>query len=415
MASFHFGIAQDALQTADPATGAGRLQHVFVAFMPFALILLWTAAVRLPFFGIANGDEFFFSTVADEWLRGGLPYVDAFDIKPPGVFFIYAVAQAIFGASYATIKGIEIIAVAFGAWSLFVMLRPFGSGRLALWAAALFPVYSLAFDGTTAVNMLLQLPLVVAGFAAVVVATNAGASARKRLLVAFLAGLAIGGAGMIKQTAVFEAAAAFGLLWAYAPRGMRLKMLALFVAGAALPAAAFAAYFLAKGHFAEMYDAVIVMAMRRLSDDIVNGYGADLAYYLTPLGAAQNALLRSLPVIFLWGGAAFALLRLKLVRRFLPSRILVIAGVWLAVAFVDVVYGRLLSDYYLLAIVPPLLILAGAFVCYGDLAPIPAASRLRRLARAGGGDVDVHRAQGSLWPGSAGRRSHAHRECGRSL
>ena len=365
MALTNFGFARSAPQSAASAVAGGWSDGVLAAILPFVLILVWSAAVRLPFYRFADGDEFFFSVVAREWLHGGLPYVDAFDIKPPGIFLVYAIAQAIFGASYATFKGMEIVAVASGASLLFVMLRPFGSGRLAIWAAALYPVYTLAFDGTAAVNMLLQLPFVIAAFAAVVAATRDDATTRRRLIGAFLAGVAIGSAGMIKQTAVFEATAAFIMLGIYGARDLRLKLLALFVVGAALPALAFSAYFLAVGHFGELYNAVIVLAMRRLDPEVIAGYGPKLSWYLTLPGALENSILRSAVVIFLWGGAIFTLLRLELVKAAVPARLLVIAATWLAFSLASAVYGRLLSDYYLLGIVPPLLILAGAFFCFG--------------------------------------------------
>jgi hypothetical protein len=141
--------------------------------------------------------------IADDWRQGGLPYVTAFDIKPPGVFLVDAVVQAVFGTSYATVKGLEVAAVALGAFVLYRMLVASASQRMAAWAAALFPVYTLAFDGSAAINMLLQLPLVIAGFAAVLGATGDEAEPRRRLRSAFLAGLAIGAAGMLKQTAIF--------------------------------------------------------------------------------------------------------------------------------------------------------------------------------------------------------------------
>lgn len=365
MALTTFGIARGAPRSGVVASVGAWPSGALAAIVPFVLILAWSAAVRLPFYGIANGDEFFFSVVAREWLHGGLPYVSAFDIKPPGIFLIYAIAQAIFGASYATFKSMEIVAVASGAWLLFMMLRPFGSGRLAIWVAALFPVYTLAFDGTAAVNMLLQLPFVIAAFLAVAAAIEGDATTRRRLAGAFLAGLAIGSAGMIKQTAVFEATAAFILLGFYGGREARPRMLALFVVGAALPALAFTAYYLAVGHFYALFRDVIVLALQRTDGDVVKSYGPRLAFYLTLPGALENSILRSAPVIFLWGGAIFALLRRDLIRPFVPERTFVLAGVWLVFSFASAVFGRLLCDYYLLGIVPPLLILAGAFFCHG--------------------------------------------------
>ena len=278
---------------------------------------------------------------------------------------LYAIAQGIFGASYDTFKGMEIVAVACGASLLFVMLRPFGAGRLGLWAAALYPVYTLAFNGTTAVNMLLQLPFVIVAFAAVVAATRDDATTRQALAAAFLAGLAIGWAGMIKQSAVFEATAAFIMLGIYGARDTRLRMLALFVVGAALPALAFSAYFVAVGHFRDLFNDAIVLAMRRLDPEVFAGYGPRLSWYLTLPGALENSILRSSMVIFLWGGATFTLLRLQLIKRAVPVRLLVIAATWLGFSLASAVCSRLLSAYYLLAIVPPLLILGGAFFCFG--------------------------------------------------
>ena len=317
MALTSFGFARPVPQAAGPA--AAWPVRAATAVLPFLLILAWSAAVRLPFYGMANGDEFFFSVIAGQWLHGGMPYVTAFDVKPPGIFFIYAVAQALFGASYATIKGLEIVAVAAGAGALFVMLSAAGLKRLAAWSAVLYPVYTLAFDGTAAVNMLVQLPFIIATFGAVIAATAADASLRRRLAGAFFAGLAIGAAGMIKQTAVFEATAAFLLLAVYGTGGLRLKMLALFVAGAAVPALGFAAYFLAVGHFSEMVRDVVVLALQRTDADVVSAYGPKLGFYLTLPGALINCVLRSTPVIFLWGGALFAVLRHERIRAVVPA------------------------------------------------------------------------------------------------
>jgi hypothetical protein len=112
------------------------------------------------------------------------------------------------------------------------------------------------------------------------------------------------------------------------------------------------------------------MALHRVNDEVAANYGADLAYYLTFRGASVNALLRSSPLIFLWGGAIFALPRLGRIRKAFPTRVLVAATLWLAAAFLGAAASRMLDDYYLLTIVPPLLIIAGALYCHGlEVAP----------------------------------------------
>ena len=42
-------------------------------------------------------DQGIYAVVADSMVRGGMPYRDMWDFKPPGVFFVYALARAVFG------------------------------------------------------------------------------------------------------------------------------------------------------------------------------------------------------------------------------------------------------------------------------------------------------------------------------
>ena len=42
-------------------------------------------------------DQGIYAIVADAMLRGGMPYRDAWDFKPPGIFLVYALTRAVFG------------------------------------------------------------------------------------------------------------------------------------------------------------------------------------------------------------------------------------------------------------------------------------------------------------------------------
>lgn len=62
-------------------------------------------------------DQGIYAVVADTILSGGMPYRDAWDFKPPGIFLTYALAQALFGKSMLAIRLLEVIvlvAAAFG-------------------------------------------------------------------------------------------------------------------------------------------------------------------------------------------------------------------------------------------------------------------------------------------------------------
>src|SRR5262249_35962507 len=162
--------------------------------------------------------------------------------------------------------------------------------------------------------------------------------------------LAIGAAGMVRQPAIFEAAALLIVLCVYGEE--RIRLVALYIAGAALPGAAFAVYFLAAGHFQEMFRAVIRLALDRSSHDLIAGCGPLVASLFTPLGMVQNTLLRSSPLIVLWAGAWLAVRHLARLKAVIPSRLFIVAGLWLIVSLGGVFASSAFCDYYLLAIVP---------------------------------------------------------------
>src|SRR5947199_3288425 len=63
-----------------------------------ALLLRWPLA-SIPF----ERDEGEYAYIAQRWLRGDVPYRDAFDQKPPGTFAVYAVFFRLFGESIEAI------------------------------------------------------------------------------------------------------------------------------------------------------------------------------------------------------------------------------------------------------------------------------------------------------------------------
>ncbi len=53
-------------------------------------------------------DQAIYAVVARSILAGGMPYRDAWDFKPPGIFFIYAMARGLFGSSQMGIRVLEV-------------------------------------------------------------------------------------------------------------------------------------------------------------------------------------------------------------------------------------------------------------------------------------------------------------------
>ncbi len=56
-------------------------------------------------------DQGIYAVVADGLLHGRVPYKDVWDFKPPGIFFVYALAQALFGKNMMAPRLLEVLSL----------------------------------------------------------------------------------------------------------------------------------------------------------------------------------------------------------------------------------------------------------------------------------------------------------------
>lgn len=83
-------------------------------------------------------DQSIYHLVAREMLDGKMPYRDAFDFKPPGIFLIYSASRALFGASMRGIRIVEVACLFANAFFLIALARAyFQNARAGYLAAAL--------------------------------------------------------------------------------------------------------------------------------------------------------------------------------------------------------------------------------------------------------------------------------------
>ncbi len=340
-----------------------RDRRVKVALLAL-ILLVWTCIVRLPFLHIVNDDEAFFSVMATRWMHGELPYADSYDVKPPLLFILFGLAQMVFGVSLVTIKGLEIVFTVAGAFGLYRLIQRHGTEPAARWAALLYPIYSLTLSGVNAPNTLLQAPFVIMAFQYLLDAIPSEKPARNL----FFCGLMIGLAGMIKQTAIFEALAIGGLvLWYFRTRHTG-RQLMLLIAGAALPVIVFTVYFAAMGHLREAFDAVVMQSLARVNLDLPETKGQYLIGFtrFMPIIA---------PLFFLVGCALMAWLRRSRLAAHVSPSLLIVAAIWFAASAAGIIVMHAMFSYYAATLIAPLLILSAAFVCHGtDFPP-----RLRPL------------------------------------
>ncbi len=323
-----------------PAGDRGSLRWGVIVLVALA----WAVVVRAPFLDLASGDDVFFAQIAAQWLHGRLPYVGAFDVKPPGVFIALLAPVFLGGNSPWVLHAVSTVGDAVAMLGLYRLATLMGDRRMGLWACALYPTFSAWTFNNVAYAVLEPLQI----WAVTAALTSQG----RRLSWIALAGLASGCACMIKQPCAFETMALFGWLLREALRARRGICAAVYFGVCAMtPGLAVCAYFAWNHALPALIHQTIVLALARAG----NGpEGLGLADTLVRLVHIQRYLLAPLAL------AAVAALRRRQIMARLPHARLDLLGLWFAAALVGVFLQRASYPGYLACELPPLLLLSGA-------------------------------------------------------
>lgn len=138
--------------------------------------LLWVSLfvglvliLALPIFTYPiTTDQSTFMLIANSIVKGGAPYVNGWDIKPPGIFYAYAPFVALFGTNTTALRVMDLTLVAVMALLVYGLGARLSTPRVGLWAVLLFVVlYFREIFWTLAQNDGVQmLPMTLAVFAA---------------------------------------------------------------------------------------------------------------------------------------------------------------------------------------------------------------------------------------------------------
>jgi hypothetical protein len=284
-------------------------------------------------------DQSIYALVAREMSAGGVPYRDVWDFKPPGIFFVYWLAQVLFGEDMLAPRLLEMLSVcAMGAGFLYLAHQLLGSWLAGLMATALAALLHVQLEfwhtgqpesfGATATVLAL---------ACVVTEPR---SARGRLLTPLLAGVLFGFAFLFKPplggSAVLAVAYLLrkGGLEGKRPR-LLLPTIGWMTAGALLPIAVCASWFVGQGGWAALRwtFAEFTPGYTKLGWEYRNAF--DSLYYavresllkfslLVPFGiaamvATRNVHTREREAIFLVAGTALVqLCGVALQAKFFP-------------------------------------------------------------------------------------------------
>ena len=77
----------------------------WLVILAWVVIVLSAAQILLFSFG---RDQGIYAEVADGMLHGRMPYRDLWDFKPPGIYFVYALAQGVFGKTMVAPRLLEV-------------------------------------------------------------------------------------------------------------------------------------------------------------------------------------------------------------------------------------------------------------------------------------------------------------------
>lgn len=345
--------------------GGARTSSVFRTSAVFALALCLTAALRLAFAASVGEDEAFFVIVGHNWLAGLPPYAFGYDVKPPGLFLLAAAAQLVFGPTILSIKALEIVCVAAGAAGLHGLAARHVSWPVAWWSLVAYPVATLFASGDILPAILIEAPFVIFAFSAVL---DGGRDLRLGRLL--LAGLAIGAAGMVKQTALFEAVALVGLAVlrrreGLSPVGSMLRAGLAIGAGASVIPALFGIWFALHGLFDLAFEGAVWGAAGRMRGDPMVAPGSHVMVRLTALDAVMRlpALLK--PYVGLASLALLAWLRHRKIADRIPGVWFSLTLVWFAAALAGILAVKAMYDNYMHDAIAPLVLASGVFVFHG--------------------------------------------------
>ena len=73
-------------------------------------IVVGLSALQILVFSFGR-DQGIYALVGEGLLHGKLPYRDLWDFKPPGIFFVYALAQGVFGKTMLAPRLLEVCAL----------------------------------------------------------------------------------------------------------------------------------------------------------------------------------------------------------------------------------------------------------------------------------------------------------------
>jgi hypothetical protein len=340
---------------ARPVTAAARDR--LGAVLPWGLVVLAVLACAMMLQWPLGYDQGVFASVGDTVARGGAPYVDAWDVKGPVVFYAMALVQLVLGPHAWALRLVDVAVALATALLLHRRLRLLASPRIALAAAAMWPLAVAAMTWDESLQ-----PDLWAGSAMLAVAFAMTRPEGYRVRELAIAGAAVGLLTMLKPVyaACLVVPAAAIVARHGTLRGAALRDMAIVAAGLAAALLAVLAALAAQGALDDMWAVYIRYNLEvyapAVGQDQVTGIASlhSIATRIWGLAAwlAEPRVLALVPAVL---AGAVAL------RRRAPTVAWVVLA-WTATAIGLVVLQNKFFPYHWALVHPALLVLAACGV-----------------------------------------------------
>ena len=332
-----------------------------LCWIAFALALVAVAAVRVRLLGVPlERDEGEYAYIGQLLLQGVPPYAEAWNMKFPGIYALYALLIGVGGANVAAIHAGLLVANAWNALAVALLGRRLLGTAAGVVAGAGFAAMSLS---TTVNGLWSHAEPFALSFALAGLLLAHGGERVGRLA---LAGLLLGTAVVVKQNAAPLALFGAAVVLAQS-RGERTVRLAAFALAGIVPFAATAAALALAGVFDRFWLWTFVYARAYASQLTLAEGAGNLAYMLPRLWKAQ----------LVWWLAAAVGIAAPLWSREVRARAPFLFGL-LAAGALAASFGLYYRAQYFVPLLPAIALFAGA----GVHAAVPRGARGRDLAAA---------------------------------
>lgn len=198
----------------------------FVVLILISGIVFGSVSLVYPF----GRDQGIYAYAGKLLLEGKIDYKYVFDVKPPGVHFIFALAQMIFGTSMLSMRAFDILWQSITGFIIFLIVYRFTFSRQASYLSSLlyiFLYFRLDYWHTLQADGFLNLPMALSVL--MLINIEEGYTTLKM----FLSGLFFGIVILFKYTMIiFLPAALLVILFSMGTQtGERIKNLAVYVSG----------------------------------------------------------------------------------------------------------------------------------------------------------------------------------------